>query len=77
MEYYDGFEFNLDENNSNWKDYYNSLGKVSFGVYTVAQYFIKKLKELADDKLDKLFKPEASYITKLADNSLSLCENIK
>ena len=55
MEYYNGFVFYLDENNPKWKEYYNNLGKKTFGVYSVAQYFTKKLKELADDKLDKVF----------------------
>lgn len=27
MEYYNGFVFYLDENNSKWKEYYNNLGK--------------------------------------------------
>lgn len=74
MEYYNGFVFYLDENNSNWKEYYNNLGKKTFGVYSVAQYFTKKLKELADDKLDKVFNIETSYINQLSDNSLHLSE---
>ncbi len=74
MEYYNGFVFYLDENNSKWKEYYDSLGKKSFGVYSVAQYFTKKLKELADDKLDKVLNIESSYINQLADNSLHLSE---
>lgn len=74
MEYYKGFVFYLDENNSKWKDYYNNLGKKTFGVYSVAQYFTKKLKELADDKLDKVFNIESSYINQLSDNSLHLSE---
>lgn len=44
MEYYNGFVFYLDENNSKWKEYYNNLGKKTFGVYSVAQYFTKKRK---------------------------------
>lgn len=74
MEYYNGFVFYLDENNSKWKEYYNNLGKKTFGVYSVAQYFTKKLKELADDKLDKVFNIESSYINQLSDNSLHLSE---
>ena len=74
MEYYNGFVFYLDDNNSKWKEYYNNLGKKTFGVYSVAQYFTKKLKELADDKLDKVFNIESSYINQLSDNSLHLSE---
>lgn len=74
MEYYNGFVFYLDENNSKWKEYYNNLGKKTFGVYSVAQYFTKNLKELADDKLDKVFNIESSYINQLSDNSLHLSE---
>ena len=74
MEYYNGFVFYLDENNPKWKEYYNNLGKKTFGVYSVAQYFTKKLKELADDKLDKVFNIESSYINQLSDNSLHLSE---
>lgn len=74
MEYYNGFVFYLDENNSKWKEYYTNLGKKTFGVYSVAQYFTKKLKELADDKLDKVFNIESSYINQLSDNSLHLSE---
>lgn len=75
MKYYAGFVFDLNEENPKWKEYYDSLGKKSFGVFSVAQYFTKKLKELADDKLDKVFKIEPSYINKLADNSLHLSED--
>lgn len=74
MNYYAGFNFELNEGNPKWKEYYDSLGKKSFGVFSVTQYFTKKLKELADDKLDKVFKIEPSYINKLADNSLHLSE---
>ena len=75
MKYYAGFVFDLNEENPKWNEYYDSLGKKSFGVFSVAQYFTKKLKELADDKLDKVFKIEPSYINKLADNSLHLSED--
>ena len=75
MKYYAGFVFDLNEENPKWIEYYDSLGKKSFGVFSVAQYFTKKLKELADDQLDKVFKIEPSYINKLADNSLHLSED--
>ena len=74
MNYYAGFNFELNEGNPKWKQQYDSLRKKSFGVFSVTQYFTKKLKELADDKLDKVFKIEPSYINKLADNSLHLSE---
>ena len=74
MDYYSGFVFYLDEGNQKWKEYYDSLGKKSFGVFSAAQYFTKKLKELADDKLDKVFNIESSYINQLSDNSLHLSE---
>lgn len=74
MDYYSGFVFYLDEGNQKWKEYYDLLGKKSFGVFSVAQYFTKKLKELADDKLDKVFNIESSYINQLSDNSLHLSE---
>ena len=67
MDYYSGFVFYLDEGNQKWKEYYDSLGKKSFGVFSVAQYFTKKLKELADDKLDKVFNIESSYINQLSE----------
>ena len=47
MNYYAGFNFELNEGNPKWKEYYDSLGKKSFGVFSVTQYFTKKLKELA------------------------------
>ena len=44
MNYYAGFNFELNEGNPKWKEYYDSLGKKSFGVFSVTQYFTKKLK---------------------------------
>lgn len=74
MDYYDGFIFNLDENNSKWKEYYDNLGKKSIGVYSVAQYFIKKLKDACDDKINKVFQEDSTILSSLSDNSLELCK---
>lgn len=42
MKYYAGFVFDLNEENPKWNEYYDSLGKKSFGVFFSRTIFYKK-----------------------------------
>lgn len=74
MDYYSGFVFYLNEGNQKWKEYYDSLGKKSFGVFSVAQYFTKKLREMAGERIDRVLQEDSTVMSSLSDNSLELCK---
>ena len=74
MDYYSGFVFYLDEGNQKWKEYYDSLGKKSFGVFSAAQYFTKKLREMAGERIDRVLQEDSTVMSSLSDNSLELCK---